>query len=276
MRTDAVKAQNLRVGETKTEESSTANEALSLAMKKMRDSGGVPTDAVAVLAHEIRNPLNAMIGFTEMLRSEIHGAHADPRYQDYSETLHTAAHNLLRICNRLLDQEMVQELPAPIAEGTISAAKVIAGTVELYAAMARERGVELTMAIDNGFPRLRIDEDLLEGVLGDLVSNAIKFTPAGGQVTIKASVSAETGAAILVISDTGIGMEPATIVKLLRDLPVPSGVGPHGDKRTGLGLGLVRTRLSNLGIKLDFCSQVNVGTSVTMTFPETITEPATV
>ena len=261
-----------RMEGTKSDELTSADEALSHAVKRLRQSGEIPADAVAVMAHEMRNPLNAMLGFTEMLRSEVYGPHSDPKYRDYSEIVHTAAHKLLRICNRLLDEEIIQEVPAPIAEGTASAARVIAGTVELYSAMAAERGVELTMSVDGGFPRLKINEDVLEGVLGNLVSNAIKFTPAGGQVTIKASVSAESGAAILVISDTGIGMAPATIVNLMRDLPIPAGVGPHGDTGNGMGLGLVRARLASLGIKLEFHSQLNVGTAVIMTFPETVTE----
>jgi signal transduction histidine kinase len=264
-------AQKARVGGTQTDPSNAADEALSIAVKRMRQSGGIPTDAVAVMAHEMRNPLNAMLGFTEMLKSESYGPHTDPRYREYSEIVHAAAHKLLRICNRLLDAETIQELPAPIAQGTTSAARVIAGTVELYSAMAQERGVALTMSVDDGFPRLKIDEEVLEGVLGNLVSNAIKFTPAGGQVTIRASVSETDGAAVLVISDTGIGMTPATIVQLMRSLPVPPCTGPHGDRGTGLGLGLVRSRLERLGIELEFRSQVDVGTAVTLKFPEPIT-----
>ena len=255
--------------------SSSADEALSEAIKRMRQSGRVPTDTVAVMAHEMRNPLNAMLGFTEMLRSEVYGPHANPNYREYSEIVHTAAQKLLRICNRLLDVESDQELAAPVARGTCSAARVITGTVELYSAMARERGIALSMSVESGFPRLKIDEEVLEGVLGNLVSNAIKFTPAGGRVSIKASVSPENGAAILVISDTGIGMTPATIAQFMRAMPVPPGVGPHGDSGTGLGLGLVRNRLANLGIQLEFRSQINAGTAVIMRFPEEITEPAT-
>ena len=263
-------AQKARVGGMRTDQASPADEALSSAVKRMRRSGEIPTDAVAVIAHEMRNPLNAILGFTELLQSETYGPHTDPRYREYSEIVHASAHKLLRICNRLLDVDGVQELPAPIPPGTVSAARVIAGTVELYSAMAAERGVGLAMSVDDGFPRLEIDEEVLEGVLGNLVSNAIKFTPAGGQVMVKASVSPENGAAILVISDTGIGMAPETIVRLMRCLPLLPGVGPHGDKGTGLGLGLVRNRLANLGIKLEFRSQVSVGTAVIMTFPETI------
>jgi signal transduction histidine kinase len=265
--------QEARVERDKTNEPNAADEALSLAIKRMRQSGALPTDAVAIIAHEMRNPLNAMLGFTEMLRSETYGPHADPRYREYSEIVHTAANKLLRICTRLLDDATVAELPRPVEKGTISAARVIAGTVELYSAMARERGVELTMSVDGEFPMLRIDEEALEGVLGNLVSNAIKFTPAGGQVSVKATVSAENGAAILVVSDTGIGMTPEMITELMRSMPIPNRVGPHGDSGTGLGLALVQSRLAKLGIHLEFSSAVSVGTVMTITFPKTVTEP---
>jgi len=74
---------------------------------------------------------------------------------------------------------------------------------------------------------------------------------------------------ILVISDTGIGVTPETIGQLLHDIPVPSSVGPHGDKGAGVGLGLGRNWLSGLGVKRDFRSQVNVGANVIMNIPGT-------
>lgn len=241
--------------------------ALSSAVKGLRRSGTMPVDAVAGIAHELRNPLNAILGYTEMMRTEKFGPHGCPRYKEYSEIVHTAAHKLLRICNRLLDEDMVEAVPPPLEPGSISAVSVIAGTVELYSAMALERGVDLRMLADDGFPRLKIDRDLLEGILGDLVSNAIKFTPSGGQVTVRARRSEDGDAAILVISDTGVGMTPETLVKIMRSLPVEPGVGPHGDTGSGLGLGMVKARLASLGIGLELRSSVNVGTAVILTFP---------
>jgi two-component system cell cycle sensor histidine kinase PleC len=139
--------------------------------------------------------------------------------------------------------------------------------------MAHERGVDIKMSVDDGFPRLRIDEDLLEGVLGDLVSNAIKFTPSGGRVTLHARQSDDGESAIFVISDTGVGMTPETLVRVMRSLPVEPETGPHGDTGNGLGLGLVKARLASLGIQLELRSSVTAGTAVVLTFPGALTDP---
>lgn len=266
-------AEKARVKELPANQSDSADEALASAINQLRRSGGVPADAVAIMAHEMRNPLNAMLGFTEMMRRETYGPHSDPRYTEYSEIVHTAAQKLLRICNRLLEGENVHEIPAANETGTVSARKVMADTVELFSAMARERGVGLEMVVDDGFPRLHIDGEVLEGVLANLVSNAIKFTPTGGHVTVKASVSSKDGAAIMVISDTGVGMASETLLQLMKSLPVPPGVGLHGDVGTGLGLGLVRKRLASLGIQLEFRSEENAGTAVVLTFPRAAAAP---
>ena len=247
--------------------------ALSSAVKTMRRSGALPVDAVAGIAHELPNPLNAILGFTEIMRKEKFGPHGDPRYLEYSEIVHTAAHKLLRICNRLIDEDLAEAVPPPLDPEPISAVAVISSIVELYSATAHERGVDIRMSIDDGFPKLKVDGDLLESVLGDLVSNAIKFTPSGGRVTLHARRSDDGDSAILVISDTGVGMTPETLVRVMRLLPVKPETGPHGDTGNGLGLGLVKARLASLGIQLELRSSVNAGTAVVLTFPGSLTDP---
>jgi signal transduction histidine kinase len=250
-----------------------ADEALSASVKRLRENGPIPHDAAAVIAHEMRNPLNAMMGFTQMLKDEWHGAHSDPRYREYSEMVHASAEKLLRICNRLLDGgDFVSSKPG---EKSVTAAKkVIARTLHLYSAMAQSREIDLVMSVDDAFPDLKISEEVFEGILGNLISNAIKFTPPGGRVTVQASVSIEDGAVVLVIADTGVGMPPAMVLDLIRDFPVPSGIGPHGDTGSGIGLSLVRKWLASLGVGLRFSSEENSGTSVILTFPSQITELA--
>ncbi|MDA1309069.1 MAG: ATP-binding protein [Proteobacteria bacterium] len=148
-------------------------------------------------------------------------------------------------------------------------------TVRLYGAMAQERGVTLTMSVDKEFPGLLVDAEVLEGILGNLVSNAIKFTPSGGCVAVEARVTEKDGAAILVVTDSGVGMAPETIKNILHGLPVSPGVGLHGDVGSGFGLGLVMKRLAKLGIHLAFRNNAGEGTSVIITFPGPLTQKST-
>lgn len=223
---------------------------------------------VRPVVHDLRNPLNAILGFTEMLKDERFGAHANPRYKEYSELVHEAALKLLAKCNELIDEPNVAPVPQkPQAEDTRSA---ITQTAMLYQAMAENRGVALNVNIDDDFPQLDLPDTVIEQVLNNLVSNAIKFTPSGGRVTVLAKREDDGRGAILVISDSGVGIEDKTIGQLHRAERVEPGKSPHGDDGSGLGLSIVEQALRPYGVSLEIFRNANNGTSVSLQFPESL------
>lgn len=222
-------------------------------------------ELLAHVAHEMRNPLNALLAYTELLRSERLGAHSNPRYKQYSEVAHDAAESLLRICERLLAGHGA---PAAAANArTENPREIVTAAVRRYEAMASERGVALEVQFDANFPALDIDPTVLEDALGNLISNAIKFTPKGGTVGVLGKVDKSTGAVIMVVRDTGTGITPQKLAEVLRFLPVKPTEGPHGDTGSGLGLSILKQQLSPFGVSIEVRSNPNFGTSVTLTFP---------
>lgn len=218
---------------------------------------------MAEVAHEIRNPMNVLQGFAEILARETYGAHSDKRYLEYSKIIHRECGKLMRICERM----MIASEDNDAANDHIHQTSVIDAverSLQMFNHLAENRGVELKTFVDPDFPALNIDSDVLDSVLDNLVSNAIKFTPSGGTVTVKATVD-EDGAMILVISDTGVGMSwGGQKIKPRKGQET----GPHGDKSFGLGLSIIERELSRYGASLAIESDGDTGTTAKVRFPE--------
>ena len=252
-------------------EAITPEQRLTQAARALRSRDDHRIDLLSAVAHEIRNPLNAMLGFSQLMKDEKFGPLGNDRYREYAEILHLSAERLLRVCNHLLvdpADESVAPPPPPVA------AKVLLDhAVALYGEMAASRGVRLASKVDPGFPMLLVDPDLIEGALGDLVTNAIKFTPSGGRVTLHASVCKDSRAAIMVITDSGVGINQETLNTLIAEGKVAPATGPHGDRGSGVGLGILLDRLRALGVQLEFKSGPEIGTAVRIRFPKRMTVP---
>ena len=240
-------------------------DGLSRAIRRLRTLDDDKRLILAHIAHEIRNPTNAMIGFSEMLRDEVHGEHSDPRYKEYADLINETSNKLLDICNRLVDQgrETIKKTKTVRAD----AATVIGRSAELYKGMAARRGVGISVWIDEDFPNLAVPSEVLEDILGNLISNAIKFTPKGGRVSVRAMKDPD-GATILVVSDTGVGMSKDALSRSGQAGPVTPATGAHGDVGSGFGLEIVRERLAPHGVYPRLTRNAQGGTTVTLDFPK--------
>lgn len=222
---------------------------------------------IAELAHEIRTPLNAVIGYAQMISQETLGKVGDPAYKEYANTIHQAGMHLMEVCDTLLEEFLntpdVSEMPTEETD----ARQMIAGVINLFSWMAKERGVTLDSEIDANFPLLKTNARRLNQVLINLVSNAIKFTPRGGKVGINGRVNAKSGAMILVVQDNGTGISELDLLKIRSPFVQGSTASPHGDQGTGLGLSIANRLVEEMGGQLDVASQEGAGTIVTITLP---------
>ncbi|WP_420402593.1 sensor histidine kinase [Nisaea sp.] len=219
---------------------------------------------VAEVAHEMRNPLNALLAYTELLKSERHGRHSHSKYKQYSDIAHDAAEALVRICDRLL---LAEETGDGATRVETDAHAVAERMIARYSAMAEEKKITLDMRFDRDFPMVPVPVAILEDVLGNLVVNAIKFTPAGGTVAVIGKRDPATGAVIMVIRDTGIGMPAEKLSEVLKFLPVKPVEGLQGEMGTGRGLSIVKNQLAPYGVAIEIRSNPNFGTSVSLVFP---------
>jgi len=244
-----------------------AETALALSIERNKSSERMANLRLYELAHEIKNPLNSILGFSEMLMTEILGPLNNPKYKEYSENIHEAAEHLLKICQIELEREN-QDGSREYHKSDIQQIEVnniIDQTLNQIKDIAVELGVEIKTSISDDFPVLEVDPIRLQQVLFNLLSNAIKFTPKGGHVEIKAKVDDVDGAIILVIQDNGLGISPEDLIMITEPFKQGENIS-RGDAGSGLGLGIVKRLTDEMGVAFELNSDQNFGTVATLKF----------
>jgi signal transduction histidine kinase len=231
-------------------------------------------EVTAYLAHEVRTPLNAILGFSEILKDQRFGPLGDPRYPGYATDIHSSAKHLAAVCDDALDFAKAEAGREPITVETVSVSEIFDRAVSMVHGLAESSGVRLKVEVEPGFPELRTDGSKLLQVVLNLTTNAIKFTPSGGAVKLKARLDKFRGAMILVIRDTGIGMTPGEVSVAMQpfgQVGQPLRGRPQG---TGLGLPLTRALVEKLGGQLEIVTQPGAGTVITVLLPREIAAAA--
>jgi two-component system cell cycle sensor histidine kinase PleC len=217
------------------------------------------------MSHELRTPLNAVIGFSEMIASEMLGPVGQPKYKEFAGDILFSGRHLLQIINHVLDIAKLQWGKMEIEHEVTSLADVVTDAVRIVRAQAQSAGISLDMAIDDSAPAIDGDRTRLRQVVLNLLSNAIKFTPAGGRVDVALR---RRGAAVeIAVRDTGIGMNPADIPKALEPFQQVDSSIARKYGGTGLGLPLCKLFVELHGGSFAIDSAPEQGTTVTVTFP---------
>jgi signal transduction histidine kinase len=220
---------------------------------------------LAFMSHELRTPLNAVIGFAEMLQSEAYGPLGDDHYKDYAGLIRQAGQHLLEVINSILDLSRIEAGKMTLTLDRLKVVDEADAVISLLLTQARQKELSLVMdASLHGLPALHADRSAFRQVLLNLISNAIKFTPAEGRIVVTGV--AEKNTVRISISDDGPGIAPADLVRLGEAFYQ---AGPKNQRRQGTGLGLaISHRLMALhGGKLKIASELGRGTTATMIFP---------
>ncbi|HEY5239584.1 MAG TPA: PAS domain-containing sensor histidine kinase [Rhizomicrobium sp.] len=241
------------------------NEKLKLALQKASAANDAKSTFLATMSHELRTPLNAIIGFSDVMLSEIYGAVKNPHYRVYLGDIHHSGLQLLALIDDLLDLSRIDAGKAILAEDEIHLHSTIVDACRLVELQAKEAHVKINIEAPFDLPSLRGDERRIKQIIWNLVSNAIKFTPDGGAVTV-ACEEAPDGI-LLKISDTGIGIAEADLPKVLERFGQVDSKLARKHTGTGLGLPLVKELVELHGGSLAMTSKLGVGTTVTVTFP---------
>ncbi|MEO8601296.1 MAG: ATP-binding protein [bacterium] len=237
----------------------------------------VRRDFVANVSHELRTPLAAIAGDTETL---LDGALDDPvRARHFLGIIDRHTDRLGRLVNDLLTLSDLEMGRAALRRGAVSAAEVVESTFEVVQGKATQGGVTLRMAIAPDMPPVDADQDRLEQALVNLVDNAIKYTPAGGRVTVRARVlgAAEVPEALrraeaprfaeLAVEDTGVGVPPDDLPRLTERFYRVDKARSRELGGTGLGLAIVKHIVQAHGGGLDIASELHRGTTVRLAIP---------
>ena len=218
------------------------------------------------MSHKIRTPLNAIMGFAEVMEMEIFGPVGEPRYQKCSADIHACGRHLLSLIEDILDLSKLEAGQMELKKGKVNVAKVIESSLYLLKRRLESGEIKLAVRIAKNLPALRGDERRMRQVLFNLVSNTSKFTPAGGKVSVSASVGAKSGLRIQV-EDTGVGIKPEDIVTALAPFGQIHDARAPDHSGTGLGLPLAKSLVERHGGKLNLASEPGKGTVVTLHFP---------
>ncbi len=223
------------------------------------------TEFLANMSHELRTPLNAIIGFAEVIKDQMFGPVGTAKYADYAKDIHTSGRHLLDLINDILDLSKLEAGKLELREAEVD----LAGAAEECLALVRNRAqksdVTLATAFEQNLPPLLCDERALKQVLLNFLSNAVKFTPAGGTVTT--GIKREGGGLSVYVRDTGIGMSQPDIQVALSAFGQIDSKVARQHQGTGLGLPISKSLIELHGGTLGVESMPGKGTTMTASFP---------
>jgi two-component system, cell cycle sensor histidine kinase PleC len=243
-----------------------AEKRLVRAKEEAATASQAKSEFLARMSHDMRTPLNAIIGFSEIVAGEMFGTVGNEQYRQYAQDIHDSGVLLLNLINDVLDLSKIEAGKFEIAEESVDIAAIIAAAARPAGFQAKAANVRLTVDVASDLPMLFCDWRAVRQILDNLLSNAIKFTPAGGEVALTAAID-DNGRMVMVVADSGVGIAPKDIDRVLEPFEQVDGAISSPHEGTGLGLHLGR-RLTELhGGTLDIASAIGVGTTVTVCFP---------
>jgi two-component system cell cycle sensor histidine kinase PleC len=222
------------------------------------------TNFLAHLSHDIRTPLNHIIGFAELMRHQAYGPLGDARYSDYVQSIKTSGEHLLASFATILDLAELESGQKPLRSEPVDIDELLDSAIQRFRAQASRAGVLFILGEPSGAV-VRGDRLGLSRMIANIVENALRFTPSGGKVTLNA-YSARDGV-VIEITDTGLGMSEERLAALSQPFALGDstftreGVGP------GLGISIARAIAELSGGNLAIDSSPSLGTTVAISLP---------
>jgi two-component system, cell cycle sensor histidine kinase PleC len=231
---------------------------------KAEDANRLKSEFLANVSHELRTPLNAIIGFSEMMLSGAFGPLGDDKYSEYCRDIRESGSFLLRVITDILEMARLEAGRIEIDREPLDLAAIVGETLEAYGGEAERNGVRIIAELAADVT-LSADRQAVRQVLLNLFSNAVKFTPEGGAISVRTSRG--HNGAVLVVEDTGIGIPQPALAKLGRPFEQVQSPLTRSHKGSGLGLAISRSLVALHGGEMDIVSEVGAGTRVTVILP---------
>lgn len=245
-----------------------AEEELTQARAAAERSSSQKTDFLARISHEIRTPLNAIIGFSELMVDEKFGPVANDRYRDYLRDINRSGNHVLDLVNDLLDISKIEAGQQEMDYEAVSLNDTLAETVAMMQPQANRERVIIRSSFAARLPEVVADRRSVRQIALNILSNAVRYTQAGGQVIVSTAYEA-SGDIVMRVRDTGIGMSQAEIEQALKPFKqINSLKRPRGDG-TGLGLPLTKAMVEANRARFSIASTPGEGTLIEVTFPST-------
>ncbi|MER9413665.1 PAS domain S-box protein [Mesorhizobium sp. M0589] len=245
-----------------------AEEDLTQARAVAERASSQKTDFLARISHEIRTPLNAIIGFSELMVDEKFGPVANDRYRDYLRDINRSGNHVLDLVNDLLDISKIEAGQQEMDYEAVSLNDTLAETVAMMQPQANRERVIIRSSFASRLPEVVADLRSVRQIALNILSNAIRYTQAGGQVIV--STAYETsGDVVMRVRDTGIGMSHAEIEQALKPFKQINALKRGRGDGTGLGLPLTKAMVEANRARFTITSTPGEGTLVEVAFPST-------
>jgi PAS domain S-box-containing protein len=245
-----------------------AEESLTEARTQAERASSSKTEFLARVSHEIRTPLNAIIGFSELMMDEKFGPIGNERYKDYLRDINKSGNHVLDLVNDLLDITKIEAGQQEMSYEAVSLNEALSEAVAMMQPQANRERVIIRSSFASRLPEVVADLRSIRQIALNLLSNAIRYTPAGGQVIVSTAYEI-SGDIVMRVRDTGIGMAAAEIEQALKPFKQINALKrPRGDG-TGLGLPLTKAMVEANRARFAIHSAPGEGTLVEVTFPST-------
>jgi PAS domain S-box-containing protein len=239
--------------------------ALRVALRQAEIANKMKAAFLAAMSHELKTPLNAVLGFSEIIRDEVLGPIGHEAYREYAGDIHKSGARLLSVINDVLDVSRLEGGLVTIEARSENMLDVAEAAIKLARGITHDqRRIEIAVPAD--MPSLQVDPRRLAQALGNLLANALKFTPPAGRVCLAVRLQPDGGVHLLV-EDSGIGMAQETIAAALEPFRQLDGSLARRFEGAGLGLSIAKALAELHGGALSVQSAVGEGTTVTIALP---------
>ena len=236
-----------------------------VAMTRAEAANQAKSEFLANMSHELRTPLNAINGFSEIMAGEMFGPLGDRRYKGYAADIHQSGQHLLSLINDILDMAKIEAGKLTLHYEAVSLNGLCNDAIRLMRGRAMESGLTLGLVAPDAV-QVEADHRGLKQVMLNLISNAVKFTPEGGAVTV--TVAAHDADHVRVsVTDTGIGIAAADLERLAQPFEQVEGQHSKTTQGTGLGLALTKSLIELHRGRMTIESEPGHGTTVWFDLP---------
>ena len=239
---------------------------LTRAKEEAERSDLAKTQVLANLSHEFRTPLNAIIGFSDLMQTTAFGPLGHDFYKDYAENIYASSTHLLHLIEQVLDVSRIESGAQSTEETNINVEQALRNCCTMLAVQADLENISMTVDIPEHTPMVIADPTKFQQIFINLITNAIKYNQKGGEVRVRAeSIPGEK--LIVRIEDTGAGIAEDELPNILQKFGRGSSSYLGGQDGLGLGLTIVQSLASESSANFQLKSEINVGTTAEITFP---------
>jgi PAS domain S-box-containing protein len=239
------------------------NVRLQWQSEELERANRLKSEFLASMSHELRTPINALIGYSALLRDRVYGD-LTPKQEDGLRRIHSSAEQLLALINDILDLARIEAGRMPVHLARVALAPVLRESVQQAEALARGKGLEFQLELPPEPVNVHTDPDKLRQILMNLLSNAVKFTQAG-RVALRAALEGDR--VRIEVEDTGIGISSGDLDAIWEDFRQLDQSRTREYGGTGLGLSIVRKLAERLDATVTVASEPGAGSTFTVWIP---------